>query len=170
MSAKQNILGKLRKSLTGTTPVPDNFDVELVTAPYTYTAEQRIPHLRKLMDAVHTEPLEKVTDHVWRSRHSVSFNWFLISESGKAMVIDYGYRLATFAWPNYPKSYTRRALLHGLDGLKKQFGIDRVDVALISHFHDDHVCGVPVLQRLFGTECWAAENFADLLERLHLRH
>lgn len=55
MSAKQNILGKLRKSLTGTTPVPDNFDVELVTAPYTYTAEQRIPQLRKLMEAVHTE-------------------------------------------------------------------------------------------------------------------
>ena len=26
MSAKQNILNKLRKSLTGTTPVPDNFD------------------------------------------------------------------------------------------------------------------------------------------------
>ena len=26
MSAKQNILGKLRHSLTGTTPVPDNFD------------------------------------------------------------------------------------------------------------------------------------------------
>ncbi len=55
MSAKQNILGKLRTSLTGTTPVPDNFDVELVTAPYTYTVEQRIPQLRKLMEAVHTE-------------------------------------------------------------------------------------------------------------------
>ncbi|MDR9751898.1 lactate utilization protein [Pseudomonas sp. SZMC_28357] len=55
MSAKQNILGKLRNSLTGTTPVPDTFDVELVTAPYTYSAEQRIPQLRKLMEAVHTE-------------------------------------------------------------------------------------------------------------------
>ena len=55
MSARQNILGKLRNSLTGTTPVPDEFDVELVTAPYTYSAEQRIPQLRKLMEAVHTE-------------------------------------------------------------------------------------------------------------------
>ena len=55
MSAKQNILGKLRKSLTGTTPIPDNFDVDLVTQPYTYSAEQRIPQLRKLMEAVHTE-------------------------------------------------------------------------------------------------------------------
>jgi len=55
MSAKQNILGKLRKSLTGTTPITDDFDVDLVTQPYTYTAKQRIPQLRKLMEAVHTE-------------------------------------------------------------------------------------------------------------------
>ncbi|MDX9666790.1 lactate utilization protein [Pseudomonas sp. P5_152] len=55
MSAKQNILAKLRHSLTGTTPVPDTFDEALVTEPYTYTAEQRIPQLRKLMEAVHTE-------------------------------------------------------------------------------------------------------------------
>lgn len=55
MSAKKNILSKLRKSLTGTTPVPDDFDVELVTQPYTYTPQQRIPQLRKLMEAVHTE-------------------------------------------------------------------------------------------------------------------
>ncbi|WP_237885446.1 LutC/YkgG family protein [Pseudomonas sp. PGPR40] len=55
MSAKQNILGKLRNSLTGTKPLADNFDVELVTKPYTYTPEQRIPQLRKLMEAVHTE-------------------------------------------------------------------------------------------------------------------
>ncbi|UDI93686.1 LutC/YkgG family protein [Pseudomonas sp. IAC-BECa141] len=55
MSAKQNILGKLRNSLAGTTPIADNFDVDLVTRPYTYSAEQRIPQLRKLMEAVHTE-------------------------------------------------------------------------------------------------------------------
>ena len=55
MSAKQNILAKLRNSLTGTTPVADNFDVELVTAPYTYAPEQRIAQLRKQMEAVHTE-------------------------------------------------------------------------------------------------------------------
>lgn len=55
MSAKQNILAKLRKSLTGTTPITDDFDVDLVTQPYTYSAEQRIPQLRKLMEAVHTE-------------------------------------------------------------------------------------------------------------------
>lgn len=55
MSAKENILAKLRKSLTGTTPVADNYDVELVTQTYRYAPEERIPQLRKLMEAVHTE-------------------------------------------------------------------------------------------------------------------
>ncbi|MEB0223080.1 LutC/YkgG family protein [Pseudomonas sp. 10S4] len=64
MNAKQNILAKLRNSLIGTTPVSDEFDVELVTAPYTYTPEQRIPQLRKLMEAVHTE-IHLTSDEGW---------------------------------------------------------------------------------------------------------
>ncbi|QAX83266.1 lactate utilization protein [Pseudomonas sp. DTU12.3] len=64
MSAKHNILGKLRKSLTGTTPIADDFDVDLLTQPYTYTAEQRIPQLRKLMEAVHTE-IHMTSDAEW---------------------------------------------------------------------------------------------------------
>jgi glyoxylase-like metal-dependent hydrolase (beta-lactamase superfamily II) len=63
-----------------------------------------------------------------------------------------------------PLPERRRALLHGIEGLRAQFGIDRVDVVLVSHYHDDHVCGIPVLQRLFNTQCWAAENFAHILE------
>ncbi|MBP5076294.1 lactate utilization protein [Pseudomonas chlororaphis] len=64
MSAKQNILGKLRNSLTGTTPIVDNFDEALVTEPYTYTPEQRIPQLRKQMEAVHTE-IHQTTGQDW---------------------------------------------------------------------------------------------------------
>ena len=109
--------------------------------------------------------LEKVTDHVYLDTDSGSNNWFVISDSGKALVIDYGYYSSPFgsAFPGYSSPPNRRPLLHGLEALQRQFGIDRIDVALISHFHDDHVCGLPLLQRLFGTEVWAAENFADLI-------
>ena len=109
--------------------------------------------------------LEKVTDHVFLDTDSGSNNWFVISDSGKALVIDYGYYSSPFgsAFPGYSSPPNRRPLLHGLEALERQFGIDRIDVALISHFHDDHVCGLPLLQRLFGTEVWAAENFADLI-------
>lgn len=110
--------------------------------------------------------LHRVTDHVWKDSHSVANTWYVISKSGKALALDYGYNSATCSgWQGYARPARRRALLHGLDGLREVFGIDRIDVVLVSHFHDDHVCGIPVLQRLFDTECWAAENFADLLEQ-----
>ena len=108
--------------------------------------------------------LIKVSDHVWRSDGSIAHTHFVISESGKAMSIDYGYIIGPMQYPAFAHRSRRRALLHGLGALKKQFGIDRLDMVLVSHFHDDHVAGIPVLQRLYGTECWAAENFADLLE------
>lgn len=123
------------------------------------------PGMLKQIDYLESEPLEKVTEHVWRDRHSFANTWYVISESGKVLALDYGYHQTTSAaWVHSATPARRRALLHGLDGLKRQFGIERIDVVLVSHFHDDHVCGIPVLQRLYGTECWAAENFADLLE------
>jgi L-lactate dehydrogenase complex protein LldG len=64
MSAKQNILAKLRKSLEGTTPVADNFDEGLVTEKWTYPQAQRIEQLRTLMEAVHTE-IHLSTAHAW---------------------------------------------------------------------------------------------------------
>ncbi len=64
MSAKQNILNKLRKSLTGTTPVADDFDEALVTEPWTYPPQQRIAQLRKQMEAVHTE-IHLTSEQAW---------------------------------------------------------------------------------------------------------
>ncbi len=123
---------------------------------------QNVPEQIDYMDA---PPLQKITEHVWLDTHSVANTWYIVSESGKVLAIDYGYHGATrAAWHGYPKPERRRALLHGLEGLKAQFGVDRIDTVLVSHFHDDHVCGIPVLQRVFGTQCWAAENFADLLD------
>ncbi|HAP53722.1 MAG TPA: lactate utilization protein, partial [Marinobacter adhaerens] len=45
MSARANILGKLRNSLAGTTPRPDEFDERLVTAPRRYAP--RAPNARR---------------------------------------------------------------------------------------------------------------------------
>ena len=121
------------------------------------------PEMRGTLDKLGPEPLEKVTDHVWKTTQAESVNWFLISDSGKALVIDYGYDTQNLRSTQYPRPANRRALLHSMEALKTRFGIERIDVVLVSHFHDDHVCGIPLLQRLFGTQCWAAENFADLL-------
>jgi hypothetical protein len=50
-----------------------------------------------------------------------------------------------------------------VEALKRQFGIDRIDVAMIVISMNDHICGVPMLQRIYGAQCWAPENFSDLL-------
>ena len=123
------------------------------------------PGLKETMEAQGKSELQKVTDHVYWDTESVANTWYLLSDSGKVLALDYGYHSATCYWPGYPHPEQRRALLHGLDKLKRQFGAEKIDVVLVSHFHDDHVCGIPVLQRVFGTECWAAENFASLLEQ-----
>ncbi|WP_426143185.1 LutC/YkgG family protein [Pseudomonas sp. DWP3-1-2] len=67
MSAKQNILAKLRNSLTGATPIADNFNEDLVTQPWTYPAQERVAQLRKLMEAVHTE-IHLCSEQDWPQR------------------------------------------------------------------------------------------------------
>ncbi|MFM7321742.1 MAG: MBL fold metallo-hydrolase [Armatimonadota bacterium] len=110
-------------------------------------------------------PLVRITDHVWSDPDCSANTVYVISRSGKALALDYGYH-----WVNNRacsmvfEPERRRAKLHGLGALRRQFGIDRIDTVLVSHFHDDHVSGIPLLQRLHDTRCWAAENFADILE------
>ncbi|EHK69375.1 hypothetical protein PPL19_18857 [Pseudomonas psychrotolerans L19] len=55
MSARDNILAKLRGSLQGTQPLADTFDEALVTEPWRYRPEERVARLRTLMETVHTE-------------------------------------------------------------------------------------------------------------------
>jgi glyoxylase-like metal-dependent hydrolase (beta-lactamase superfamily II) len=133
------------------------------------------PSESALIDIVEEDQLERVTDHVLISTRTEALSTYLISQSGKALVIDYGYRGSfgvyppsgggkMWHWPASASRSRRRPLLHGIEPLKRQFNIDRIDVALISHFHDDHVAGVPILQRFFGTQCWIPEKFVHLLE------
>lgn len=89
---------------------------------------------------------------------------FLVSDSGKVLALDYGYDSPALREPSRPHSAARRALLHGMVGLQKR-GYTRVDTVLVTHHHDDHIAGIPLLQRLFNSEVWAGENFADILER-----
>ena len=123
------------------------------------------PEEMATLNLLESAPLHEVTKHVWMSTECFSYSWFIISESGKALAIDYGYNIigSMLTAPSTAKPYRRRALLHSLEGLRRQFGINRVDVVLLSHYHDDHVCGVPLLQRIYNTQCWVVETFADLV-------
>jgi glyoxylase-like metal-dependent hydrolase (beta-lactamase superfamily II) len=110
------------------------------------------------------KPYISVTPHLLHNRTSLSNSYVLLSKSGKALLIDYGYDFMTGAAAGADRA-SRRPWLYTLGALKRDFGVQKLDVVLPTHYHDDHVAGLNLLREVEGTQVWAAENFADVLER-----
>lgn len=108
------------------------------------------------------EPYTRVTNHLLRNPTGFANCWVLLSESGKALMIDYGYDFVGGVAPETDRS-SRRPWLYTLPTLKRDFGVTKVDVMIPTHYHDDHVAGMNLLQRVEGTELWVPENFAAIL-------
>jgi glyoxylase-like metal-dependent hydrolase (beta-lactamase superfamily II) len=89
--------------------------------------------------------------------------YVLLSASGKALFFDFGYDFVTGVPAGFDRA-SRRPWLYTIPTLKKQFNVKKIDVALPTHFHDDHVAGLNLLRRVEGTKVWAAESFAGILE------
>ena len=93
-----------------------------------------------------------VTPHLWRNRTTSANSYVLLSETGAALGIDFGYDMAT----------SRRPLLWSLEGLQ------RASTAVVTtHYHDDHVAGLNLLRGVEGTAVWAPANVAPVLEEPH---
>ena len=108
-------------------------------------------------------PEGKGTPHLLRHQASMANSYVLLSESEKALFIDFGYDFIT-GIPSGSDRASRRPWLYTLPALKAQFGVQKIDVVLLTHFHDDHVAGCNLLRCVEATQVWAAENFADILE------
>ena len=103
------------------------------------------------------------TPHLLMHHASLANAYVLLSESGKALFIDFGYDFIT-GIPAGSDRASRRPWLYTLPALKAQFGVQKIDVVLPTHYHDDHVAGCNLLRRVEGTKVWVAENFVDVLE------
>lgn len=110
------------------------------------------------------QPYEAITPHLLRHRASVANSYVVLSDSGKALIIDFGYDFVTGLPPSGSDRASRRPWLYTIPVLKRQFGIEKIDVILPTHFHDDHVAGINLLRDVEGTQLWAADLFADILE------
>jgi len=111
------------------------------------------------------EELSRISEHLFLDVRSFAQTFYLISESGKALALDYGYRTPFAHKAQTIHFSTRRSELHGIEALRKTCGVDRIDTVIPTHSHDDHVSGIPLLQRLYGTRLWCPDMFADILER-----
>ncbi len=140
--------------------------------------DQRLHRLLKLMrDRVagtadgrfaHEIKMEQITPHLlWGTAETCSNFYVIKSESGKSLFIDYPYAstmLFMTALHSAEPFAQLRFVEHHLDELCEEWGIESFDVVIPTHIHDDHVCGIPYLQRHHGTQCWSLDEVAKLLE------
>ena len=108
------------------------------------------------------QPFIELSPHLLQNRTSSARSYVLLSDSGSATLIDFGYDFSTGLPPAADRA-SRRPLLTSIETLKRTYGIDRVDVAIPTHYHDDHVAGFNLLRDVEGTKIWAAENFSRIL-------
>ena len=114
-------------------------------------------------DAHRGDVWEVITPHLLRSRISFAQTYALLSENGTALFFDFGYDGTTLAWTSSDRG-ARRPLLASLRSLRRDHGVDKVEVAIPTHYHDDHVAGLNLLRDAEGTQVWSAANVTPVLE------
>jgi glyoxylase-like metal-dependent hydrolase (beta-lactamase superfamily II) len=144
-------------------PMADAVDaLALLATNLQHYVDSRRPHPWDLADRLR-HPFVPITEHLLLNRSSMSCSYVLLSTTGEALYIDYGYDMMT-GLPSGQDRASRRPWLASLPALKEQYGVTRVSVALATHYHDDHIAGMPLLREVEGTELWAPDNVAPILE------
>jgi glyoxylase-like metal-dependent hydrolase (beta-lactamase superfamily II) len=108
-----------------------------------------------------------VTPHLIASYQTTSSSYALISDSGKALFVDYGSASGNFfnSYMNATPVHDRMGFAeHTVNELKAGYGLKSVDVIMPSHMHDDHLNGFPHLVRHHGAKVWCYENMVDVLQ------
>jgi glyoxylase-like metal-dependent hydrolase (beta-lactamase superfamily II) len=109
------------------------------------------------------DPWEVLSPHLLRNRTSLATSYALLSDSGSALLIDWGYDLWT-GMPSGGELATCRPLLESIGALRRNHGVERIEAVVTTHYHDDHVAGLNLLRDVEGTEVWSPENVAPILE------
>ena len=114
-----------------------------------------------------------VSPHLIASTETTSSFYAIVSDSGKALLLDYGLASWTFfeVFRRYVDTFGRmRFLEHSLESLRSRFGVKTFDVAMPSHMHDDHLSGFPYLAERYGTKLWGYEGLAEIISHPRSRN
>jgi glyoxylase-like metal-dependent hydrolase (beta-lactamase superfamily II) len=108
-----------------------------------------------------------VSPHLVVSHQTCSTFYAVVSDSGRAMLVDYGSPSSSAFWA-FQKAAGPTARIrfteHTIDRLAEEFGVASIDVVMPSHMHDDHINGIPHLARRHGTQVWCLDTMAEVLE------
>lgn len=114
--------------------------------------------------------LKKLSPHLLVSSHSCCTFYVLLSDTGKAMLIDYGAASGNHFYAHvrqFESWEVQRFVEHSIYELKKDWGVKSIEVVIPTHYHDDHTCGIPHLQKRYGVELWALDQMTNILENPH---
>jgi glyoxylase-like metal-dependent hydrolase (beta-lactamase superfamily II) len=92
----------------------------------------------------------------------------VLSQSRKALLVDFGISTWNFFYSSLnactPEG-TLRFIRHSLDELLGRYPVDKIDVCIPTHPHDENIAGIPYLQSHFGTKVYSLNSTADMLSR-----
>ncbi|MFB9991120.1 beta-N-acetylglucosaminidase domain-containing protein [Deinococcus oregonensis] len=114
--------------------------------------------------ALRDQPYAELRPWLLMNRTSLSCAYVLRAQSGRGLMIDFGYDFC-FGQANSTAQNARRPWLYTLPSLLCQSGVSGIDAVIPTHYHDDHVAGIPLLREVYGAQLWAPENMVDVLKQ-----
>ena len=116
------------------------------------------------IDQLAEQGFYRLSDHLLASNTGSCSYYAVLDGTGHAVMIDVGYPETTLAEP-HDYGYRTRFLPVGIDALMRDHGVTKIDAVIITHYHDDHVIGVPYLQNRLGSEVCCYDRIAPIIER-----
>ncbi|MDP6451416.1 MAG: MBL fold metallo-hydrolase, partial [Lentisphaeria bacterium] len=104
----------------------------------------------------------RIGEHLLQSAESGCSWHVVLSDDGHALLIDVGYSPTVLA-SACRFGYHTRFLPHTVDALLGEQGVKQIDAVIVTHYHDDHVIGIPYLQKRYGTPAWCLDRIAPIL-------
>ncbi len=107
------------------------------------------------------QPYDAITPHLLWNRTSVANAYVLLSQSGKALMIDFGYDFMTGFAAGTDRA-SRRPWLYTIPKLKSDFKVSAIDAVILTL--PRRPCGGLQPAARGRAQVWAAENFSNILQ------
>ncbi len=101
----------------------------------------------------------QLTLHVFEVENSGANTYIVKDDSGHALCIDSGY-VSNFSIGGNPHRYIDNLTPH----LETELGITKVEWFLPSHYHDDHLAGLPALRARYDTQVLSSPELEDIIQ------